>query len=218
MPMKARLRSTVKVTNKSSVAGSATFQATVADADSLTMTGGFTFNTTEGSTVSGTNNSEIADSALFGSFYAYTPTVAPSAGVYVAAITIDGKPVIVTGDGAASQGAVDGPLVKVVDATKLNQLQANGEISDAALLGKFFAYDPTFLGGVTVGADELDGDSNPEIITGAGPGGGPHVKVIDGNDLNNLQPNKEISDAALLDSFYAFSPFFNGGVFVGAGT
>jgi len=163
-------------------------------------------------------NGEIADSALLGSFYAYTPTAAPSGGVYVAAITIGGKPVIVTGDGSAADGSVDGPLVKVIDATKLNLLQSNGEISNAALLGRFFAYDPTFLGGVTVGAEEIDGDTAPEIITGAGPGGGPHVKVIDGNQLNNLQPNMEISNAALLDSFYAFSPFFNGGVFVGAGT
>jgi hypothetical protein len=133
----------------------------------------------------------------------------------LAAITIGGKPVIVTGDGAASQGSVDGPLVKVIDATKLNLLQPNGEISSAALLGSFFAYDPAFLGGVTVGADEINGDTAPEIITGAGPGGGPHVKVIDGNQLYNLHPNKEISDAAVLDSFFAFSPFFNGGVFVG---
>jgi hypothetical protein len=164
------------------------------------------------------NDGQIADSALLGSFYAYTPTVQPSGGVFVAAITVGGKPIIVTGDGSAADGAVDGPLVKVVDATKLNMLQSNGEIAGAALLGNFFAYDPSFQGGVTVGADEINGDTNAEIITGAGPGGGPHVKVIDGNQLDNLQPNMEISDAALLDSFYAFSPFFNGGVFVGAGT
>jgi hypothetical protein len=56
-----------------------------------------------------------------------------------------------------------------------------------------------------VGADEINGDSAAEIITGAGPAGGPHVEVFDGVTL------------AVLDSFYAFDPAFNGGVFVGGG-
>jgi hypothetical protein len=164
------------------------------------------------------NNAEIADNALIGQFYAYTPTVTPSGGVYVAASDIGGKPIVITGDGSGADGAVDGALVKVIDATKLDQLDSNSEPTGSALLGRFFAYDPAFQGGVTVGADEINGDTNAEIITGAGPGGGPQVKVIDGNQLDNLQPNMEIADAAVLDSFFAFSSLFNGGVFVGAGT
>jgi hypothetical protein len=164
------------------------------------------------------NNAEISNNALIGQFYAYTPTVAPSGGVYVAATDIGGNPVIITGDGSGADGAVDGPQVKVIDATKLELLDSHSEPTGAALLGKFFAYTPTFPGAVTVGADEINGDTAAEIITGAGPGGSPHVKVIDGNQLNKLQPNMEISDDALLDSFFAFDANFNGGVFIGAGT
>jgi hypothetical protein len=68
-----------------------------------------------------------------------------------------------------------------------------------------------------VGAADLNGDGVADIITGAGPGGGPHVKVVDGTQLANLQPNGEIADAALLDSFFAFDATFSGGVLVGAG-
>jgi hypothetical protein len=164
------------------------------------------------------NNAEISNNALIGQFYAYTPTSAPSGGVFVAATDIGGNPIIITGDGSQADGAIDGPLVKVIDATKLNMLDSNSEPTGAALLGKFFAYDPAFQGGVTVGAAEINGDTAADVITGAGPGGGPHVKVIDGNQLNNLQPNMEIADAAVLDSFYAFNATFIGGVFIGAGT
>jgi hypothetical protein len=163
------------------------------------------------------NNAEISDAALIGQFYAYTPTSAPSGGVYVAATDIGGHPIIITGDGPVSSGAVDGPRVKVIDATKLNLLDSNSEPTGAALVGNFFAYDPAFGGGVSVGVAELNGDGVADIVTGAGPGGGPHVKVVNGTQLTNLQANGEIANAALLDSFFAFGATFTGGVFVGAG-
>src|SRR5262249_19036782 len=98
-------------------------------------------------------NAGIADSALIGQFYAYTPTQAPSGGVYVAASNIGGRPVIITGDGPKLAGSPsDGPLVKVIDATKLNVLDSNSEPTGAAILGNLLAYDPAFPGGVSVGA------------------------------------------------------------------
>jgi hypothetical protein len=67
----------------------------------------------------------------------------------------------------------------------------------------FFALDAAFSGGVTVRAGDADGDGRADLTVGAGPGGGPHVKVLRGADL------------ALLQSFFAFDPTFTGGVFVG---
>ena len=51
--------------------------------------------------------------------------------------------------------------------------------STKKLLRKFLAYDKNFMGGVRVTTGDLDGDGIDEIITGAGPGGAPHVRVFD---------------------------------------
>src|SRR5262249_23728593 len=45
-----------------------------------------------------------------------------------------------------------------------------------ALRLSFLAYVPGFSGGVRVGAIDADNDGRAEILTGTGPGAGPHVK------------------------------------------
>jgi len=123
-----------------------------------------------------------------GSFLAYRANF--HGGVYVAAgdINGDGRDEIITGAGAGG-----GPVVRVVDGT-----------SNTILLS-FLAYDPSFLGGVRVATGDVNGDGRAEIITGAGPGGGPHVKVFNPVDWS------------LMDSFLAYDLNFTGGVFVAAG-
>jgi hypothetical protein len=77
------------------------------------------------------------------------------------------------------------------------------------MLGEFYAYAPNWNGGVRVAAGDVDGDGRAEIITGAGPGGGPHVRVFN-TASGQLFPG-------LGGNFYAFAETFNGGVFVAAG-
>ncbi len=49
---------------------------------------------------------------------------------------------------------------------------------DQSVLKSFFAYDPAFVGGVYVAAGDVDRDGLADIVTGAGDGGGTHVKVF----------------------------------------
>jgi uncharacterized repeat protein (TIGR01451 family) len=128
-----------------------------------------------------------ADLSLLHTFMAYSPSF--TGGVRVAAgdVTGDGRADIITGAGAGG-----GPHVEVFDGPT------------GQLVRTFMAYDASFVGGVFVAAGDVNGDGRADIITGAGAGGGPHVKVFDGNSL------------AVMQSFFAFDPTFTGGVTVGA--
>jgi hypothetical protein len=134
------------------------------------------------------------------SFFAYPCEPAPgpcfTGGVFVAAadVTGDGRADIITGAGPG--GA---PQVKVFDGVSGTEMRS------------FFAYHcdpaagPCFAGGAIVAAGDVTGDGVADIITGAGPGGGPHVRVFDG------------ATGAEVRGFFAYDPAFPGGVFVGAG-
>jgi ELWxxDGT repeat protein len=94
---------------------------------------------------------------------------------------------------AVGAGAGSTPRVRVYDA-------ATGKLKFTLLAA------PTgFHGGVRVAVGDVNGDGTDDIITGAGPGGGPVVKVFDGRT------------GQLLRSFYAYVRTFTGGVYVAAG-
>ncbi len=139
-------------------------------------------------------------------FNAYDPGF--RGGVFVAAADInkDGHADIVTGAGPGG-----GPHVQVFNGTQLNLTGADGRLQTTALLDSFFAYDSRFTGGVTVAAGDINGDGRVDIVTGAGPGGGPHVRVIDSN-VGIIS-----TTAPALKDLFAFDPNFRGGVFVAAG-
>ena len=58
---------------------------------------------------------------------------------------------------------------------------------------------------VRVGMGDINRDGIPDIVTGAGPGGGPHVKVFSGSTHSESM------------SFFPYTPGFTGGVYVAAG-
>jgi Tol biopolymer transport system component len=123
-------------------------------------------------------------------FLAYGPPF--TGGVRVAAGDVDGS-------GRASMvlgpGPGGGPHVRVVRYT-------GSQLTDVA---NFFAYHPAFSGGVFVAAGHVTGDGRAEILTGAGAGGGPHVRLFTG------------TGGAIGLGFLAYPSGFNGGVRVAIG-
>ncbi|HEY0156655.1 MAG TPA: VCBS repeat-containing protein [Thermoanaerobaculia bacterium] len=113
-------------------------------------------------------------------------------GVYVASgdVNGDGFDDIVIG---AGEGSGVGPRVQVYDGVT-RQVTVD-----------FFAYDLAFTGGVRVASADYNGDRIDDIITGAGPGGGPRVRVFSG------------ANGALLADFFAFTESEKQGLFVAAG-
>lgn len=103
----------------------------------------------------------------------------------------------VTGDGVTdivvAAGPGGGPIVKVYSGATGGEVYA------------FYAFDPGFVGGVSLGVGLVNNDRFADIVVGVGPGAAPHVKVFDGLTLGELH------------SFYAFDPSFTGGVNVAAG-
>jgi len=129
-----------------------------------------------------------ATGTLVSEFFAYDASF--SGGVYVAAGDVNGDGIseIITGAGEGG-----GPHVRV--------FTANG-----VLVREFFAYDASFTGGVRVASGDVNGDGLADIITAAGPGGGPHVKVFSGNVAQGV-----------IGQLFAYTASFTGGVYVAAG-
>jgi hypothetical protein len=75
---------------------------------------------------------------------------------------------------------------------------------DSSFLKSFLAYNDKFLGGVSLASGDISGDGVSEIITGAGPGGGPHVRIFS-------------QDATPISGFMAYITTFRGGVNVATG-
>jgi transglutaminase-like putative cysteine protease/uncharacterized membrane protein len=123
-------------------------------------------------------------------FFAYDPGLRGGVSVATGDVTGDGIEDIVTGAGVGG-----GPVVNVFDG------------QTGTLVASFFAYDPTFRGGVWVSTGDVDGDGVDEIVTGPGPGGGPAVVVW---RLLGGTP-------AVTATFDAFEDTFRGGVTVACG-
>jgi hypothetical protein len=121
-------------------------------------------------------------------FFAYEPSFRGGASVAVADLDGNGRDDLIVGAGVGG-----GPRVRVFLG------------SDLTVLRDFFAYEPSFRGGVNVAGGDVGGGTGKAIVAGAGIGGGPVVKVF------------RYSDLALTSSFFAYDPSVRGGVFVAAG-
>ena len=121
---------------------------------------------------------------MLGQFFAYDKGF--RGGVNVAAGDIIGGARNSGFEIITAPGLGGGPQIRIFD-------------DQGRLVSQFFAYDKKFKGGVNITAGDLDQDGLAEIITGAGPGGSPHLRSF----------NK---DGQLIDSLFVFSANFSGGI------
>jgi hypothetical protein len=103
------------------------------------------------------------------SFFGFEPSF--KGGVYVAAgdVNGDGRADIVVAGGPGG-----GPHVKVFSG------------ADGKILHSFDAFAASFKGGVRVATGDVNGDGRADVVAGAGPGGGPHVRAFSGVDGSPL--------------------------------
>jgi len=119
-------------------------------------------------------------------FFAYDQNFRGGVNIATGDINGDGVDEIITGPGRGNK-----PEVKIFD------YQGN-------LINKFLAYTENFTGGVKVASGDIDQDGKDDIITGAGAGGGPHVRVF--------SPVGE-----LISQFFAYNQNFRGGINIAVG-
>jgi FG-GAP-like repeat len=149
---------------------------------------------------------DTSDGSMKYDFLAYDASVRGGVRVATGDINGDGVDDIVTAPGPGTA-----PLVKVFDGATGQQL------------AQFMAYDAGLRGGVYVAVADVNGDGHADIVTGAGEGGGPHVKAFNGAwavpPIGQTDPAQPPADTAtvLLQSFMAYDPGFRGGVRVAAG-
>ena len=86
----------------------------------------------------------------------------------------------INGDGLSdllvSAGFGGGPRVSGYDGRFLTTTRAK-------LFNDFFAFDPSLRNGVFLSGGDINGDGRAEVVLGAGPGGGPQVRALDGAAL-----------------------------------
>jgi subtilisin-like proprotein convertase family protein len=148
----------------------------------------------------------VSDQPVVEQFMAYSPAF--TGGVFVASGAIDGA-----GSAGAeivtAPGKTGGPDVRIY-----TDSNSNGLVSDNALFDEFLAYDAAFTGGVRVAVGDTDNSGFlAEVITGTGPGGGPHTKIYD----DTGDPGALVSDNAPTDQFFAFPAGYTAGEFLAFG-
>jgi hypothetical protein len=149
-----------------------------------------------GADVGGTPHVRVFDLATgktTDDFMAYSQNFLGGVRVALGDVNGDGTPDLITAPGPSQPGSDQiGPVVRVLDGR------------NRKAIAEFNAYDPRWTNGVWLATGDIRRDGRAEIVTGADAGGGPHVRVFDGQTAQHLA------------DVYPFPMQFNGGVRVAA--
>jgi hypothetical protein len=167
---------------------------------------------------------DASTGAVVGDFLAYEPTFAGGVNPALGDVNNDGFPDLIVGAGVGG-----GPRVRVFDGRTFRAATVNlpgvvpAPVNGKALfpegfvLADFFAYEESQRGGTFVSAGNFSGAAFADVVIGAGPGGGPRVRILDGEQMT--KQGRAFAGVQPLDTvanFFAFEASFRNGVAVSA--
>ncbi|VTS05531.1 FG-GAP repeat protein [Tuwongella immobilis] len=156
---------------------------------------------------------DAATNFVIADFQPFEATFTGGVNVALGDINQDGFPDVIVGAGPGG-----GPRIRVFEGSAVrNQGRGFNPNLTSNVLADFFAYESSQRGGVYVAAGNFFGLSNEELVVGAGPGGGPRVRVLDGLRIS-LQGRNFTSETPgdTVANFFAFESTFRNGVTVAA--
>jgi len=110
-----------------------------------------------------------------------------------------------TNDLVVAAGIGGGPRIAIYDGKTVNIATAR----PTSLAADFFAFEPALRNGAFVAGGDFNGDGFGDLAFGAGPGGGPRIRVINGELLVRASPFANLDD---LDPQVQFANYFAGNV------
>jgi hypothetical protein len=146
--------------------------------------------------------------ARLAEFQAFENSFTGGVTVAVGDVTGDAVPDLIVGAGNGG-----GPRVRVFNGVTIR----TGFNAESAVVADFFAFESSQRGGVTVASGRFNGTNFDEVVVGAGPGGGPRVRVLDGQTLTTqgrTYTSERIGDTVA--NFFAYEPSLRTGVNVAA--
>ncbi|WP_161967245.1 autotransporter-associated beta strand repeat-containing protein [Fimbriiglobus ruber] len=139
----------------------------------------------------------LAPTDILAQFFPFEETFRGGVDVTAGDIEQDGRADVVVSAGVGGAPRVE--VFRIIPDPTVSPYQR------AEVVQNFFPFESTLRSGINVAVGDVNGDGVPDLVFGAGPGGGPRVQVRDGKTGDVIR------------DFFAYDPNFRGGVYVDVG-